>query len=256
MTENQLVDPPQIYEPRKEPAYQLEQLSDSRALMTMIERAALTPDFDVGKLDRLLEIKERWDSNHARKSYTAAMARFKANPPEILKDKQVSYTTTKGRTEYAHATLGAVCRAVIKGLSEHGFSHRWDVKQFEDKVVVACIVTHEEGHSENVTLFAFPDESGSKNSIQALGSTITYLQRYSLLSVTGLAAAEDDDDGAASEVIELITDNQALDLQALAEEVGADKTKFLAFLNVEKLADLPKKRLQEAVQALKNKAKK
>jgi hypothetical protein len=39
------------------------------------------------------------------------------------------------------------------------------------------------------------DQSGGKNAIQARGSTVTYLQRYTLLSAFGLVAADEDDDG-------------------------------------------------------------
>ena len=47
-------------------------------------------------------------------------------------------------------------------------------------------------------MYGTPDNSGSKNSIQAIGSTTTYLQRYTLFSILGLAAGEDDDGSAAS----------------------------------------------------------
>jgi hypothetical protein len=44
-----------------------------------------------------------------------------------------------------------------------------------------------------------PDTSGSKNPIQALGSAVSYLQRYTLLSLAGLATEDQDDDGATAE---------------------------------------------------------
>ena len=54
------------------------------------------------------------------------------------------------------------------------------------------------GHSESVTLDAFKEDSGTKNNIQAMGSSITYLERYTLFAATGLASEEQDDDGAGS----------------------------------------------------------
>ena len=45
---------------------------------------------------------------------------------------------------------------------------------------MTCVVSHRLGHSEENTLTAGRDESGNKNNIQAVGSTITYLQRYTL----------------------------------------------------------------------------
>ena len=40
---------------------------------------------DVDKLEKLLQLQERWEANEAKKAFVAAMNAFKANPPEILK---------------------------------------------------------------------------------------------------------------------------------------------------------------------------
>jgi len=221
----------------------------SAALMTLIERAALSADFDVGKLAQLLAVKEKWEATEARKAYVAAMAAFKAEPPEILKTKLVAY----GNTSYHHATLADVCTAAIQGLAQHGISHRWDVEQ-GDRITVTCVLTHEMGHSERVSMTAPADTSGQKNAIQAIASAVTYLQRYTLLSITGLAAKDMDDDGrAAGPPVETITEQQVGDLEALIEEVHADRAKFLAWLGVESLSDLPADKYRKAVAALESK---
>lgn len=236
-----LRDPP---EPRRD--------SDAGSLMAIINRAASMENFDVDKLEKLLAVKERWDAAEARKAYTSAMAAFKQNPPEIIKDKRVAFQTSKGLTEYNHATLGGMCAAIVKGLSEHGISHRWDVKQSDARIMVTCILTHEQGHSESVSLNSAPDESGGKNSIQAIASAVTYLQRYTLFAATGLAAEDMDDDGQKAGVA-LITERQAADLQAKATEVGANVTNFLKYLKVERFSDLPASKYNAALQALKDK---
>jgi hypothetical protein len=43
------------------------------------------------------------------------------------------------------------------------------------------------------------DDSGNKNKIQQAGSTVTYLQRYTLLAVTGLSTQDQDDDGQGAD---------------------------------------------------------
>lgn len=146
-------------------------------------------------LEKFMALKERWEANEARKAYVAAMAEFKRNPPEILKDKHVEYTGVS----YDHASLGNVTAAICAGLAQHGFSHRWDVKQ-EAKITVICTITHALGHAESVQMTAVADDSGKKNSIQQVASTVTYLQRYTLLAATGLAVQDGyDDDGRGSE---------------------------------------------------------
>jgi hypothetical protein len=81
-------------------------------------------------------------------------------------------------------------------IGKHGLSYRFRTTQ-TDKISVTCILSHKAGHSEETRLPAPPTPSGNKNAIQAIGSTLTYLQRYSLVQMLGLAAANDDDGKAA-----------------------------------------------------------
>jgi hypothetical protein len=164
-------------------------------------RIAVSQNADIDKLEKLLALQERWERNEARKAFVVAMAKFKADPPDITKNKHVKF----GTTEYDHATLDHVCDAVTKGLSQHGISHRWKVDQADASIRVTCILTHDLGHSEETTLHGPADSSGSKNSIQAIGSTLTYLQRYTLLAATGLAAGNSDNDGAGPTNADLIS---------------------------------------------------
>lgn len=150
------------------------------------------------ELTAFIGLQERLEANQARKAYVAAMADFKRNPPHIMKDKAVGYTNKDGSfTGYKHSTLGAVCGAVVEALGMHGFSHRWDTEQPDSGLIaVTCSITHEMGHCETTRMVAPPDNSGKKNVIQQVASTITYLQRYTLLAACGLATNEQlDDDG-------------------------------------------------------------
>jgi hypothetical protein len=158
---------------------------------------AVQQNADLDKLERLMALQERWEANEAKKAYVQAMAAFKSDPPKILKDKVADFTTAKGRTTYRYANLATVATAVGQSLSKHGLSASWKTEQ-NGKVTVTCTITHEAGHSESCSLSADADQSGGKNAIQAIGSTISYLQKYSLLALTGLAADDQDDDGAGA----------------------------------------------------------
>ena len=148
----------------------------------------------VEELSKLMDLQERWHKEEARRAFVAALNAFKANPPEIFKNKAVAFG--QGKTSYKHATLDNVSGAIGAALSKVGISHRWDTEQLEGGLIrVTCVLTHEMGHSERVPLQASPDQSGNKNAIQAVGSTVTYLQRYTLLSATGMAVQDQDDDG-------------------------------------------------------------
>jgi hypothetical protein len=160
---------------------------------------ALQQGMPLETLQVLRQMQKEWEADEARKAFVAAMAAFKANPPEIVKDKHVEYTNNRNQTTaYDHATLGSLCAAIIKGLAAHGISHRWETAQQDNRIKVTCVLTHAQGHSESVSLHSAADDSGGKNSIQAIGSAVTYLQRYTLLAATGLAALDQDDDGDAA----------------------------------------------------------
>jgi len=166
-------------------------------LMTAASLVAADGNMDVVKLKELLDVQERWEAIEAKKAYVQAMSDFKANPPEILKDKNVHYQTSKGATNYKHATLHNVTTKINAELSKHGLTASWLTSQENGSIKVTCKITHIMGHSEETCLSAPPDATGSKNVIQAIGSTVTYLERYTLLALTGLATYDQDDDGNA-----------------------------------------------------------
>ena len=73
---------------------------------------AIQNNADVDRLDKLLELKERYEKEEARKSYTAAMAAFKGEDIVITKDRTVRFPHKdgSGETSYKHrsATLSAL----------------------------------------------------------------------------------------------------------------------------------------------------
>jgi hypothetical protein len=143
------------------------------------------------ELRQLMDLEDRWRKTEAHKAFVVALNAFKANPPEVLKSAAVAF----GQTSYKHAALDKASEIIGAALAKHDLSHRWNVEQADGKIKVTCILTHCLGHSESVAMEATPDTSGSKNSIQAIGSTVSYLQRYTLFSASGIAPKNVDDDG-------------------------------------------------------------
>jgi ERF superfamily len=179
-------------------------------LLLMIERALTNPNIQVEKLNALLDMKIKWDaeqerkaekaeSKHAEREFTAAMVEFKKLVPKILKDKHVEFNTQKGVTSYDHATIGAVCDAIIPALASAGLTHSWEPRQDGKLIRVTCTLAHPRGHKKSVSMESYPDDSGTKNALQANRSAMTYMQRYTLLDVCGVATGGmPDDDGRAS----------------------------------------------------------
>lgn len=210
-------------------------------------RIAVSRDANIDQLTKLMDLQERWERREAKRAYDAAMKAFKAASPRISKNSRVNFTTAKGTTDYRHATLDHVCNAVIGLLSKHGISHRWKVSQAGEWITVTCLLTHELGHSEETSLMGCPDNTGNKNSIQAVGSTVTYLQRYTLLAATGLATSDSDDDGRGTGAGEGLSDERIEQLgSAIANSATLDELKatyFTAYREAEKSQDRTAKQL-------------
>ena len=177
---------------------------------------------DPATIKALMDLADRYEATEARKAFVAALNQFKANPPDIFKNKKVAFG--QGKTAYSHATLDKVSGIIGAALSKVGISHRWDTEQLDGGMIrVTCVLTHALGHSERTPLQASPDTSGSKNSIQAVGSTVTYLQRYTLLAATGMAVQDgtDDDGRQGKKMAEgVIADFEAA-IGELTDEAGA-----------------------------------
>ncbi len=204
---------------------------------------------DLEKVEKMMDLQNKWEANQARKAYTQAMSDFKKNPPEIEKDRHVEFKTSTGKTEYNHASLGNVTAKINTALGEWGLSAAWTTEQTEKGVSVTCKITHVLGHFETTTLTAACDSSGGKNAIQALGSTISYLQRYTLLSLTGLASREMDDD--AKGAVEYVTNEQVGTIVDFINEKGVDAKMFLKYMECETIETIPAVDFNKAVAALK-----
>ena len=215
---------------------------------------AVAKGADLEQLQKLMDLQERWEANQAKKAFVEALSAFKADPPTVTKNKHARFGQGDKKTEYSFAPLAEVTGAIAPALSKHGLSHQWEVGQAEGGLIkVTCVLTHVLGHSERVTLQASPDSSGSKNNIQAVGSTLTYLQRYTLLAITGLAAGDQDDDGGGP--VKLITAEQKDEIIALMKATSADTAAFLKYMGLETLDDMPASQFPNAIQALNRKKK-
>jgi hypothetical protein len=223
--------------------------------MDMLDRA-LANGASVEVMERLMGLQERWEKNQARKDFDEAMAAAKSEIPVIFKNREVDFTSAKGRTNYRHEDLAGIARTVDPILAKQGLSYRFRTSSLPNEpVTVTCIVSHRSGHSEENSLAAGRDDSGNKNSIQAVGSTITYLQRYTLKAALGLSASTDDD-GKTVDAGEAISEQQVSTIQSLIVELAADIPRFCKYMKVDRIDEIPAKQYQRAIAALEAKRSK
>lgn len=158
--------------------------------------AAIDKGLDVSSLEKLMELKERHEANEARKRFFEAFTNFQANCPDLRKTKAVKFN----QTEYHYAPLADITRQLAKVLKQNELSYRWEIKDDSNQMAVTCLISHIDGHTERTTMTASPDTSGAKNAIQARGSAIEYLKRYTLIGALGLSTADSDIDGRLPDV--------------------------------------------------------
>lgn len=215
-------------------------------MVSMIERVVMDPQADLAKLERMLDMRERVEAREARRAFDQAIAEAKKEIGPISRTGEVEYTNDRGkRTHFKHETLDGIAAAIDPILSANGLSYRFRSEQKEGMVHVTCIIAHRDGHSEETTLQGSPDTSGSKNNYQAVGSAVTYLQRYTLKLALGLSAARDDD-GKGAETKSTITEVQLCELRDLIEASGANLDKFLLAYQAPTLEQFPSASFEKA----------
>ena len=157
-------------------------------------RMAVEQGADLERLERLMALQERWEAGEAKKRFAVAFAAFKAEAVKIIKNKLITDGPLKNKK---HAELSDVVNAATPALSKHGMATAWKLTKDErDWIEITCTLSHEAGHFETVSMGGPPDAGPGRNAMQSRGSTKTYLERYTLTAILGLAAQDADDDGA------------------------------------------------------------
>jgi len=138
-----------------------------------------------------------------------ALAKFQGevkNPPN---------TAVNPYYKSKYAPLGEVLNTVRPTLGKYGLSFfQNQVTDENGKLGVTTMLMHSSGeYIESDAIYASPE----KNTPQGLGSVSTYLRRYQLSSILGIAS-EDDDDGNANEAQPNKTDNKKTDKNNKTDE--------------------------------------
>lgn len=166
---------------------------DSGDILGVIARLASAPDFDTAKLEKLIELHERTQANTARAAFFSAFADMQAEIPAI-------HRRGRGDKGTRYALNEDIQKALRPILHKHGFMLTFATKFGDKTVTVTGKLAHKSGHVETAEFTSAADVSGSKNAIQALGSTQSYGQRYTTVALCNITGTDDvvDDDGKSA----------------------------------------------------------
>lgn len=227
--------------------------TQSSALMDALARAAADPLADAEKMERLMTLYERIADRQAEADFHAAMADMQPHLPIINKTGVIK--NKAGGKQAGYARWEDVVEGITPIISRHGFSLTFRIRNEGDKVIVTGVLAHRGGHAERTDAPPLAaDMSGSKNGVQALGSSVSYGKRYAAFALLNIVARDEDDDGrTGGNGSQFITEQQFMELRNLMDEAQADEPRFLAFLGVEHLEELPTAKLNGAFAALRRK---
>ena len=155
----------------------------SDALLSVIAAAARDPNVDIDKMERLLAMQERVQARDAKIAYTSALAAMQPKLPTITRRGTITITDKNDRKTVIQSTPYALWEDINDGvrpmLAEHGFALSFRSGMTEDgRLTVTGILSHRDGHQEENTITLAHDSSGSKNAVQAVGSSMAYGKRY------------------------------------------------------------------------------
>lgn len=213
-------------------------------MVSMIERVAMDPNLPIERLTALMDMQERLMNKVAEQTFNRVFAEAMSKMPNIPRSGQNNHTKQR------YSTLDDLIIATRPVLSRHGLSLNWQTTASGNEYSVSAIVRHADGHSISTTLAGGRDNGKSMNTLQAGGSTETYLKRYTGFSILGLASGDEvEDDGRGADT-KMLNEDQITALAAKAMEAAVDPSKICLAAGVSDLSHFPASQFDAAMKRL------
>jgi hypothetical protein len=183
------------------------------------------------------------------KELATALANAQGELEHAKKDTKNEYFKSK------YATLAGCIDAAKPILVKNGLAviQTTDIMD-SGAFILNTILTHSSGEYINGKYLINP----VKQDPQSFGSAVTYARRYAFCAIIGLAADDDDDGNGTSgknSKTDFITNEQAVNIDLLINEVGADKKAFLNYFRVSDIKNIDVKNYDSAIAMLEKKRK-
>jgi ERF superfamily len=221
-------------------------------ILGVIARAAVDPNVDVDKLERLLAMQERVLAREAEQAFNDAL---RAAQDEI---KPIAKNRINPETKSKYADLSALAEGLDPIIRKHGFAQSFGTADcpIPGHYRVTCDMSHSAGHTRRYQADVPVDNTGPKGSqnktmTHGFGSALSYGRRYLKLLIADVPTT--DDDGRAAGRGQVIDDAQLATLQQLASASGADLEKFCKYYRIGSLPELPAAKFEDALKRLQQK---
>jgi len=220
-------------------------------MLSIIAAAAANPAVDVAKMKELLAMQREIEVSEQERAFNAAMHAAQSEMPRIARDKKAD--------RFQYATLENVSLKIDPIARAHGFvlSYGTLPPTTPGNIAMYVDVMHVGGAVRRYTAPEIkPDTVGlkdgkNKTDTQGAGASISYMRRYLKLMVFDVVVAGEDTDGKRKRAADFITQEQVELLVEQLEAVECPREKFLAFMKVDKLADIPAAHFRSGLDALK-----
>ncbi len=216
----------------------------------------ITKGGDLSQLAQLMELQEKWEAKQAKANFNHARQKFMDEVKTVVKNKE--------GFGYFFASLDNIAKTIKPVLDKCNLHYSWDTDFVDGIVHVTCVISHVDGHEQRTKLAGGPDTSGKKNSIQAIGSTTSYLQRYTLVSALGLVISDqdsdlnvDDDGDGGQKVVPIKTNENVIDKKQVKEilelisKTKANTIKFCDHHKISSVAEMPASKFEDCKTSLK-----
>jgi len=219
-----------------------ENKNNQQNFLALIEKVALDPSVNVEKMDKILDMQERILNKQAELEFNQAMAQAMAEIPSFEKSK-------KGHN-FKYATFESINKQVKPIIAKKGLFITFMTDfQSDNHVMITAKITHKSGHFQETSM-RFPfDPSGSKNTIQATGSAISYGKRYTMNALLNITTHEEDDDGFSTSKTIGKKEIERINNGLYKSGVGLDA--LCEYMEVDRLSDITLEKYNNALVYLK-----
>lgn len=227
-------------------------LSEPVNLMGAIMQAAMSPDVDPDKMERMLAMYERMEDRKSRSEFDQALAQMQAELPEVGKRGEARGST--GNKLYSYAKWEDMNRVLRPYLAKYGFALTFRVEDHQSGIAVTGVLSRK-GHSEQTTIVLPTGKAtAAMNDMQARGAATAYGKRYTAAALLNLVTSDEADTDA------LIPQNtigpeEMQEIDDLLKRTKSDRSAFFAYAKVEGMADITQRQFPGLKKVLERKLK-